>query len=163
MEYYAIYNEEAGLIFGIGDSEEAAWKDAKRELNNPETLDGLTVHRCTKRLFNAVKANGGGIDYETKGNSILDLPLTPIWFTDETEDRIIDWLKNHVKADYAETIVSHRSAWLDDVYNSVCDYIPGHHEPEYELRSYESASGKPELLSFTENDFAWEDRNEDRD
>ena len=67
----------------------------------------------------------------------------------------LKWLRSNVKAKvYYEADLD---AWLAEIRDRVEDHIPGKHDPVYELGSYYSASGNPELLYLSEEHFDYEE------
>lgn len=69
----------------------------------------------------------------------------------------LDFLRANVKAKFQDALDNNFNAWLAEIRARVEDHIPGQHDPVYELGSFYSASGNPELLFLSEEHFDYEE------
>lgn len=60
---YAVIQDDPGVIFGVGDTEEDAWAEAKEWIGKGSSLDGLEIFPCTPALAALVQEGGGDITF----------------------------------------------------------------------------------------------------
>lgn len=77
--------------------------------------------------------------------------------TNDARSISLEWLKQWVKPEFLNALGLYSDEWIKEIETTVCQRIPGEHEPTWELNSHYSKTGNPLLLGFADNDFVWSD------